>query len=218
MAKICFTTCSLFIDRIAYKKVWIRLITERSISIDRKKLGWKISKLLYTKPLIISNTKKLNFRFFPKNSIHICQGIFFNGFIKNVQNRIRKNKLKHFLLMEPINGTGLYGKLKIIFYFFLFSIWKKNINGVLAVGKSALKLYQSYNINRDIIYPFAYFLDDNISKTKSNSHKNLKFKFIFVGNLIKRKNILLLLKALSLLKKNNIFEFEIIGNGPEKKK
>ena len=119
--------------------------------------------------------------------------------------------------MEKVNDQGLKGHLKRLVYSFLFLLWKKKITGVLAIGNGSSEWYMNRGFEKKKIFPFAYFLNESISLTKSNSINNPLFKFIFAGQLIKRKNVDLLIESLSLLKTKQKFELEIIGNGPLKK-
>ena len=206
---------SYLVDQLAAKGIEAILITEKLITSDRKQLGWPKPKLVYAKSINIKNyNNKLTSKFFLKESFNICQGIFFNGFIRLVQKKLRKNNLNQWLLMEKINDSGYVGIIKNFFYSCLFFVWKKKINGILAIGNGAGKLYEKRGFDKNKIFPFAYFLNESILNTASNSYKNPIFKFVFVGNLIKRKNVILLLEALVLLKKNKKFQLQIIGNGP----
>ena len=134
-----------------------------------------------------------------------------------MQNKLRKNNLNQWLLMEKVNDDGFVGVLKQSLYSFLIFIRKKRINGILAIGNGACEWYARKGFDKHKIFPFAYFLSDTILKTKSTSNKDPIFKFIFVGELIKRKNVYLLIDALSLLKIKEDFKLEIIGGGPLRK-
>ncbi|WP_440676611.1 glycosyltransferase [Candidatus Pelagibacter sp. HIMB1593] len=208
------------IDRIASKRIQVNLVVDKLITKDRKQLGWEKFKLFFAKIIYFKNIEnKFSKIFYLKDSINICQGLIFNGFIQNVQNYLRKKNLNHWIIMEKINDQGLKGKLRKLLYNFLFILWKRKINGILAIGSGAAEWYKDRGFDNKKIFPFAYFLNEEILKTKSSSTINRKFKFIFVGQAIKRKNIDLLLDALSLLKEKEKekIELEIIGNGPLKK-
>jgi glycosyltransferase involved in cell wall biosynthesis len=214
--KIVSPHVAFLVDRLAAKGLSTYLIAESLINENRKSLGWSIPKLNYTKPVILKN--QLIRKYLSTNSIHICQGLIFNGFIKKVQSELKKNNLNHWLLMERVNDIGIKGFFKRKLYNFLFFFWKNKINGILAIGENAKTWYINRGIDKNKIFSFAYFLNDSILKTKSTSHLNQVFKFIFVGELIKRKNLKLLIQALSKLKTKNKFQLEVIGDGPEKNK
>ena len=196
------------VEQLAAKNVEISLVVEKLVTVDRKLLGWSWQKLFFIKPIIFQNYKKKNSNFFLKDSIHICQGLLFNGFVGNVQKKLRKCNSNQWLLMEKININGLLGKLKKLLYTFVFLIWKNKISGILAIGKDSKKFYSSIGFDKNEIFPFAYFLNDSILNTKSDAYKDPIFKFIFVGQLIKRKNITLLLDALFLLKKKKNLNYK----------
>ena len=206
------------IDRIASKEIEVNLVVDKALTKDRKQLGWEKFKLSFVKLIYFKNIKnQFSKNFFLKDSINICQGLIFNGFIKAVQNNLRKKNLNHWIIMEKINDQGLKGNLRKLLYYFLIILWKRKIDGILAIGTGAVEWYSEKGFDNKKIFPFAYFLNESILKTKSNSTNNKKFKFIFVGQAIKRKNIDLLIDAISLLKEKEKIELEIIGNGPLKK-
>jgi glycosyltransferase involved in cell wall biosynthesis len=206
------------INQIASKGVKVNLVVEKIITLDRKKLGWEKLKLPYLKLIIFKSFNDNSFKnFFSKDIIHICQGLLFNGFIKKIQSHLRGKNLKQWILMERVNDRGFKGPFKRIVYSFLFFLWKKKITGILAIGSGSSEWYINRGFDKQKIFPFAYFLNESISLTKSNSINHPLFKFIFVGQLIKRKNVDLLIESLSLLKTKKKFELEIIGNGPLKK-
>lgn len=206
------------IDRIASKGIEVNLVVDKVITKDRKQLGWIKFKLFFAKLIYFKNIKnKFSNNFFLSDSINICQGLIFNGFIQVVQNYLKKKNLNHWIIMEKINDQGLKGNLRKLIYNFLFILWKRKINGILAIGSKSSEWYTNRGFDKKKIFPFAYFLNESISLTKSNSINNPLFKFIFVGQLIKRKNVDILIESLSSLKTKQKFELEIIGNGPLKK-
>ncbi len=206
------------IDRIASKGIEVNLVVDKIITKDRKQLGWEKFKLFSANLIYFKNIKnKFSKILFLSDSINICQGLIFNGFIQFVQNYLKRKNLNHWIIMEKINDQGLKGNLRKLLYNFLFILWKRKINGILAIGSESSEWYMNRGFDKKKIFPFAYFLKDSISLTKSNSINNNLFKFIFVGQLIKRKNVDLLIESLALLKTKHKFVLEIIGNGPLKK-
>lgn len=100
-------------------------------------------------------------------------------------------------------------KLKIIQLFIRNILFKAD--GILSVGKEAESFYKQYNKNT---FNLPYSIEIN-KLNKKKYFNNNKINFLFVGQLIKRKGLDLLLNAISNLNpqmQNKIF-FTIIGNG-----
>ena len=181
---------------------------------EKARLGNATFKLVTNKDAVIRLAKKA-----PKNSIHLCQGLHNNGLV-NVAQKILKNRgLNHWVIMEKINEEGFKGKFKKLFYRLLFIYWKNYLQGVLAIGHGTRQWIIERGIESKKIYSFAYFLD----KPKTNKQKkklihkknNNQYRFLFVGQLIARKRVELLISAIAALKLKDI-ELWIVGDGPEK--
>lgn len=157
----------------------------------------------------------------PKNSIHLTQGLFRNGLVTHAQKILRHRGLRHWAMLEKINDEGWKGKVRRILYKILFLYWGNHLEGVLAIGCGMKNWVVAQGMKKTRVQPFAYFLKTpkidkkNFYEKSVQNTKNRPYRFIFVGQLIKRKRVDLLIKAISALKLKN-FELWIVGDGPEK--
>jgi len=200
----------------------VTFVANELLSKDRLRQGWEKAKLGKAK-LRLATSKDAVIRLAeraPKQSIHFCQGLRGNGLVTNAQKILRKRELRHWAMLEKIDDRGLKGKLRRALYRILFLYWHKYLEGVLAMGEGTKDWIIERGMKKNKIYSFAYFLKEHqinkslrLSKKKS---KDSKFRFIFIGQLIKRKNVDILIKAMASLKVKEI-ELWIIGNGHEKK-
>ena len=84
--------------------------------------------------------------------------------------------------------------------------------GFLAVSVFAVKYFESLGIKTDKIYRFGYFRNVNVTFQKQLI--NQITQLIFVGQLIERKGITILLEAIKIIvKTNQSFHLTIIGTG-----
>ena len=204
---------------LGYKVIFV---ANEILSKDRLQQGWEKAKLgkakfklATNKDAVIRLAKKA-----PKHSIHFCQGLRGNGLVSNAQKILRKRDLRHWAMLEKIDDRGFKGKVRRVLYCILFFYWSKYLEGVLAFGQGTKDWIAERGIKKNRIYSFAYFLREyQINRSLKLSKKKIKkskFRFIFIGQLIKRKNLNILIKAIASLKVKKI-ELWIIGNGPEKK-
>lgn len=207
---------------LAQKDEKVVFVVNELLSKQRLSEGWEVAKLGKA-TLRIAPNKKAVVRLAsnaPKNSIHFCQGISNNGLVCEAQKIIKKRELTHWVMMERPDVLGFKGHIKKAYYKMLFWYWQKHIQGVLAIGKGTNEWIANRGIDKDKIYSFAYFLRElKFSKFINLSKKNKKlskFVFLFVGSLIERKRIDLLIKSLSNLKLKEI-ELWVVGDGPQKK-
>jgi glycosyltransferase involved in cell wall biosynthesis len=199
----------------------VNYVANEILSKKRIEQGWKRSQLGKAKLLLAPNKNSILFyaKNAPNNSIHLCQGIRGNGLISYAQKIICKRSLIHWIMMEKIDDQQWNGFIKRFLYRIIFLSWMNHFAGILAIGRGAMDWYYKRGIKKKIIFPFAYFIKKpkiNNLIIKSNIKKKKIFRFIFVGQLIKRKRVDMLIRAISKLNFNEI-ELWIVGNGGEKK-
>ena len=125
-----------------------------------------------------------------------------------------KKKIKiYFFLEKPKNNYYIGLVLKKIYLYFLLKLF--NVRGIFAVGKDAKKYYESLCKN---VFNLPYSINGQKYKQVQLPKKLKKIKFVFIGQLIKRKNINLLLNAFKILNQTgyeNKLKLTIIGKGAE---
>ena len=200
----------------------VTYVSNEILSKERIQIGWKMPELGNVKLLLASN-KDTVIRYAlnaPKDSIHLCQGLRGNGLVSYAQRVIRKRGLRHWVIMETVDDTDWIGFIKKIIYRIFFLYWRNHLTGVLAIGRKAAEWFVARGMERSLVYPFAYFLKEpkinNLLNISIKKNKKRSFRFIFVGQLINRKKVDLLIKAIAALKLQEI-ELWIIGGGPEEK-
>ena len=199
----------------------VNYVANEELSKERKKQGWELPELGKVKLLLASDkdtviTYALEA---PEDTIHLCQGLRGNGLVGVAQNIIRKRGLEHWVMMETVSDKGWFGFIKRLIYNALFIYWRNSLSGVLAIGNNASKWFVNRGMNKERVYSFAYFLKkpkfDYFSKIPSDENKNRPFRFIYVGQLIKRKRVKNLIQELANLNEEKI-ELWIVGDGPQK--
>ncbi len=118
-----------------------------------------------------------------------------------------RNNTKIIYWLEKIN---LKNKAKQIMVHFALKFFLRNSNGILAVGNEAKSFYIKYNKNT-INFPYSIKIKDFTKKFL----RNKKINFLYVGQMIERKNILNLITAFKSIKKNNI-TLTLVGEGSQK--
>jgi glycosyltransferase involved in cell wall biosynthesis len=116
---------------------------------------------------------------------------------------------------DPDGWRFLFRLLKHIFIRILF---EKRIQFVFAMGQFGIQWFRRCGYPSKKLFPFGYFIDPQVEKrllTKIDNTNKEIFTLIFVGSLVKRKNVDIILNALALLPKNS-FYLQIVGDGPER--
>jgi glycosyltransferase involved in cell wall biosynthesis len=134
---------------------------------------------------------------------------YINYFIKWAE----ANQVKYYYWFEYPDIKSFFKKIVKILIFKINISDRLNKN-VLAVGKKAKNFYSQLNFKTT---NFPYSIDLKMHKKKINKKKINSVKFLYVGQLIKRKNISELLYAFNKL--NNInCSLTLVGEGPLKSK
>jgi glycosyltransferase involved in cell wall biosynthesis len=188
-------------------------VAECEMVPSRAAFGWEVNLPSNSNFIIAQDKCKVNQILENSNndSIHICQGFRSIGIQIFVQDYLKKHNLKYWIIAESISINGLFGLFKSFYYFILISLKRNSIIGYLAIGYNTNLWYINKSLRYNQIFPFGYFLSDDF-QFKKNKCISTKFKLIFVGQLIQRKRVDLLLEALFKCNYSNV-EITIVGNG-----
>ena len=186
----------------------------------RKEQGWDFdftqnydSKII-GKDLTISSL--INYVFENRKSVHIVNGIWaekYFFFVLILLNLFNVDFLIYSEAPVPIKKRSFFKK--ILLNFFLKPIAKLLIcraKGVLAISIFAENYFKSLGVKAEKIYRFGYFRKvEKVDFMKNESSIN---QLIFVGQLIERKGIFILLEAIKNVSQiNSNFHLMIIGTG-----
>lgn len=191
-------------------------VAEQRMSLHRARLGWSAPELgqarLELAPTLLAARNLVNNA--PVDSLHVCQGIRANGLIGKVQRELAKRGLKQWAVMETVEDNGLRGFAKRYAYRHLFSRSEAWLSGVLATGYRMPDWVVARGVPPKNVFPFAYFLPDDTPNNADDINTTRCFKFIFVGRLIERKRLNLLISAIGALGRNDV-DLTVIGSGPK---
>ena len=149
----------------------------------------------------------------PATAIHICQGIRANKLVSVAQAELSKRHISYWAIIETIDERFISGFLKRLLYSVLIKKKSVSLRGILSIGWTTKSWLAKRGFCSENIFPFAYFLSDSISLSVNTPIKaENKYQFIFVGQLIGRKCIHLLIKALSLCPTQD-YVLTVIGVG-----
>jgi len=199
----------------------ITYVATELISEERKDLGWSAFNCDGIKVILAASKNDVSsvVARAPDDSIHLCQGIRGNGLVAYAQKLLRHRKLSQLPMMESLEQGGFKGSLRKLFYRLLLLTWRDSYLGMLAIGKSTKQWIINRGVSPEKVFDFAYFLNDDISLLQNNDEKirlKRKFRFIFVGQFIARKQLDVLINVLAELDSDE-YELWVIGSGPLEK-
>ena len=143
--------------------------------------------------------------------VHICVGLRGNEFVREVNVALRTADRRFLLFMETISERNWSSLLKRPLYRVLF--WRNRhwLEGILATGATTPDWVAARGQQRTSIFDFCYFLSPQKPKIVPLHDKEV-FRLLFVGNLIKRKRVHLILEALAEMPAHVVLD--VVGDGP----
>jgi glycosyltransferase involved in cell wall biosynthesis len=200
------------LSRRGYK---VTYVVEGNITSDRLSQGWSAPSLEGVRLELVSSIVDVD-RFIQKASpeaIHICDGIRSNGMVVYARAALKRHGLRFWVFMETVDDQGWRGVIKRLEYRRLFWLWRNQLAGVLCAGLKTTQWVIARGVFSEIVYPFAYFLIEPVTKNIEIYKDPLFYKFIFVGQFIERKRVDLLIDALASLMESENFELIMVGSG-----
>lgn len=192
----------------------VYLIVPRINYTMRKNMGWNCSHLLdkTSIKLLLQPTEEEVVQLLKdcKNEICSFTGIRADSDVFLWFKLSLAYQVKRYIITEP---PFIYNKPIWMHYLrFLFLDYKyvTHINGIFGFGKMAVDYYQRIS-KKWKVFPFQY-VTETIKRTLP--YPTGKVKLLFVGSLIPRKNVKIVLEA---LKDISDIEFTLVGDGEEKK-
>lgn len=210
---------SSFAESLASCNFEVTYVAERILSPERVQQGWSAPQMPSVR-LILTDSDGTVQRLVsttPDNSIHICEGLRSNGRVGLAQRFLARRGLMYWLMMEGIDDKGRFGFLKRFEYARLFRARENFLAGVLTIGYRTPDWVMARGIPTYKVYPFAYFLAEAEDVHRTEIRTSTRYRFIYVGQLISRKLVDLLLRALASIEQRDT-ELIIVGNGPLNKR
>lgn len=193
----------------------VTYVAEKVMSDDRAKQGWSCPELgrAHLELAPRAEDVELLVRLAPVDAVHICQGIRANGLVRTAQRSLTERRLRYWVVMETVDNSGWRGFLKRLEYTRLILQRRKGVEGILAIGKDTNKWVVDRGMPQQKVFPFAYFLPDEIPQREWFSEcQTGRFQLIFVGQFIELKRLDLLITSLARLGRSDV-ELTVVGSG-----
>jgi len=196
----------------------VTYVAERKMSAPRKSQGWMAPTMSGVELRLAPGETAMTSLAMnvPEGAVHLCQGVRGNGSVKAAQRILASREARQWALIETIDAHGWKGLVKRIAYRRLFNKWQQHLEGILAIGYRTPAWLAAHGVPEEKIFPFTYFLPENQSPGETDEGSERPFRFLFVGQLIRRKRLDLLIDELSVSRRPG-FELLVIGGGPLEK-
>lgn len=219
MQKVIFWQNSPSIHQVAYIRKLaeiypgsIYVVSEKPLSQKRIYQGWSQPDFRPAQ-LALNPTRKERKSIIDKNSdsINIFSGICSYPETYWTLKQTAKQNQQISIMSEAFNSSRIFGRVSNNISNHCFNRFRKHIRFVLPIGELAKANFINLRFTNDYVFPFGYFVAPPFTLSYTNKSNSQSMIFAFVGQLIKRKGIDLLFKAISRLTEN--FTLRIFGSG-----
>jgi len=189
------------------------VVATEAMSEDRRQLGWSAPSLRPARVVVSPKPEEVMqiVESSSPSSIHLIAGARGKPLGKQVALACRASRRRIGLITESPDPRGLGGPLRWAKYSWERVSVGRNFDFILAMGERGVRWFRRCGYPESRIFPFAY-VTDRLSEGAAVTTGNA-FCFLFVGQLIPRKGVDLLLRALAQISSG---ELSVIGDGPEK--
>lgn len=212
----------LFRSLVALNELDLQVMFAQNVTQHRKDLGWDtdlngIPHKFLNHPFSFLNAIRLAHK--QSHRFHIVNGIWAESAFMGTLTGLRLSKSAYAIYSEGRNPAKPDHFPRYLLKN-TFGRWLiRGASGMLTVSRLATEYYRKYGLREEQVYPFGYF--ESSFDWASNSYvKTTKdpFEVIFVGQLVHRKGIDLLLEAMRpLFVDYPGLRLTVIGNGRERK-
>jgi len=196
----------------------VTYIAQQLSRAERTELGWTVPSLGEANLVHCTGPQELEklARNAPPGVEHIFQGFRGNGHLSFAYKMLSRRNMPFWIFLEELDDRGVKGFARRAYYRYMFTRWRLYVCGVLAVGDGSGDWVAARGMPQNHTYPFAYFLQDANPPHTGDSATNGTLRILFVGQLIERKGIDILLTALSHLNADNDRpQLDVVGSGPD---
>jgi len=197
--------------------VSLTLVTQEALSENLKLQGWQNempSNLNFSIIIAPSHSKIeeiLNHDL--NNSVHIFSGIrAFPMVFEAFKTSLQIPSVNRVLLTETINLNGFRAITRRLASVFIERKYLRHYDLVLGSGASTRQWYLECGLQEEQFYPFMYAVKSPNTLKKIETADDTVRRFVFIGQLIDRKGLDILLIALNKLKNSN-WTLDIFGKG-----
>jgi glycosyltransferase involved in cell wall biosynthesis len=196
----------------------VTYVANSHLSAHRKAMGWEVPEVKGMKLVVaedkssvveVANSAKCG-------SIHLTQGVRGNKLVGVAQRELERRGMAQWIIMETVDDRGFLGFLRRLVYRIALARCKERVRGILAIGLKTRGWIVDRGFPANRIFPFAYFLHENISTIVGVGSCRQEFEFMFVGQLVKRKGVDILVRSLALCSDDKFF-LTVLGDGPERR-
>ncbi len=208
---------SPFIRSLASRNgLQVSLVTDMDVEPYRQAMGLSRADYGLTKVTIPKNVHDVEMIVdgMDSTTIHVVEGMRGGFSSRHAMQYCLKNKRRTALFTEPGDPRGAKGVARKLLYAYEARKWGRTIQCILATGKLGVDWFVEHGYPCEHVFPFCYAVEGP-DAIITEPVLQRPVHIVYCGQLIPRKNIPLLLRALCE-NSHEQWRLSVIGNGPLK--
>jgi glycosyltransferase involved in cell wall biosynthesis len=194
----------------------VTMVAEREVLLARRELGWDAPSFGEAQVLIAPDEKTVSELVCEsgKDTVHVIGGRGYN-LGERAFHVCQSNGARMGLLSEGADPRGVRGGARRVLHNLDRIRYGRNVDFVLAMGRNGVRWYRERGWPQGRIFPSAYISElPRMEDSDCCGHgSDDRFEIIFVGQLISRKGVDILLRGLGRLGSKN-WRLTVVGDGP----
>lgn len=210
----------LFNALVESGEVELRVVFARETALDRLQLGWKDEERNYSHRFLSRNFvlwDALRIAWSERDRLHIVNGIGAEPSFAVALFALALARSRFAVYAEAFDPRPRAAGMRDLLRDSFGSWIAKRALGMLAISHFAEQFYTHLGFARECVYPFGYFQTHNVqTESPARLQAGERIEVIFVGQLIPRKGVDLLLEAMRpLFEDYPDLRLSVIGSGSE---
>ncbi len=210
---------SLIRSLASYTNIEVYLGYEQDLPESRLTMGWTIPDFGHARLVNVrtSSNYEMLINFNDATTFHCFSGYFSFPLTWSAFNKLQSSKAKLCVLSEAFNFLGVTGWIRLQRARYYTMRWQNKFDAILAMGKLGTSFYKAAGFPESKLFEFAYFVEQSKNEQLSlNTYTQSEpFRLLYVGQLIPRKGIDILFRALGLCSDVQ-WQLDIVGDGPQR--
>lgn len=192
---------------------------EDALSESRLNMGWTIPDFGRTNVVDVRVPDNYNMlvNLHDAATFHCLSGYFSFPLTWRAFHKLKSSHARIGIMSEAFNFLGVSGWMRLQRSRYYTLRWQNTFDAILAMGKLGVSFYRTTGFPKSKLFEFAYFVEQPAA-----AHKNVtvdtqaeSFRLLYVGQLIPRKGVDILLRSLDLCNSKR-WHLDIVGDGPQR--
>lgn len=191
----------------------VTLVAEEKLDKQRVSESWNIPEMGNAKVVISPSDTEIESLLADENVNNVFSGIDAFPMVYSAFKRAVALNRNITVMAEPYDWTGIKGTLRRFKYIILFVKYKKYIKHLFTTGHHGIRCFKAAGMPLAKLHQWGYFTESCQDCGLLEQSISSRPKIIYVGRFDSNKNILPILKKISLFE-DNIDVFTLVGSGP----